>query len=315
MGFMGTSLFNPQAGLGMPPTGASPSVPPDPTLDRSLLEASEQGRQLVAEQIARARSQADTMQQLREQQAALPLPATGYRPHFQPPDSVGHLLGDVGKGLLLGLTATRPGRAVESSIYGPGQREYAMRSGSLARQIEEVQEQQKTEQQPVAAAAGMVYHPYMAGARMLGAEASMKRADTAAQAVANTKEFRDALLQLDTARLSESERHNRQDEALRGMGVEVQRERNSVMLSLGDKRITIDAGKFDAGVNNRSQGFLDQIGQALGLKEFKGVGGETAPVESVAPTLGGGTKKPAARGSGKVVRWGRDSAGNPVRLP
>ena len=241
-------------------------------LQNELLAASQQGRQYVAEQIARARSAGDQAAGYEQQLSQLRPPQMGFQPHFG-----GGILHDIGQALLAVGAATKPGEAIQGQIYGPQIRQYGEQRKQLADQITSARERQKAEEEPIGAAAGMSYHPYQA--IMQG-----KRIGVEQERVDNTKAFHDQLMTLDTAKLGESERHNRVDELLRGQGVQVQRERNQVLLSLGGQRISVDQAKFDAAVNNKNQGFFDQIFSALGLKQFQGVGGDTSPVDVTSPT-------------------------------
>lgn len=96
------------------PQQAQPQGPQD--LNSSLLQSSEDARRLMAEQITRVRALSDQASALRQQQGALPMPKMGYQPNFQPMDSFGHVMGDIGKGLLLGLSATGPGQDRKSVV-------------------------------------------------------------------------------------------------------------------------------------------------------------------------------------------------------
>lgn len=151
--------------------GATPQMPqlatssPD-DLTASMVAASNLGQQQFAADAQRRAALANQLAQLQQQQQGLPLPQTGYRPQFQPMDSAGHVLGDIGKGLLLGLGATGPGRAIQEAKYGPGEREYQMKAGSLAGQIAEIQKQMGSESEAMSAAGGMTAKPMTAAARV-----------------------------------------------------------------------------------------------------------------------------------------------------
>jgi hypothetical protein len=110
--------------------------------------------------------------------------------------------------------------------------------------------------------------------------------------------FQQGLLGFDWAKLSEEQRHNRMDEMLAGAGVDVKHEGNMVILTVGTQRTQVDANKFNAAVLNKDQGFFDQVFQALGWKDFYGVGGPGgAQVQPITP--GGASVQPTGTPFGK----------------
>lgn len=147
-------------------------------MNAELLQGSQQARQMLAEQVQRVRALSDQAAALRQQQASLQVPKMGYQPNFQPMDSFGHVMGDIGKGLLLGLASTGPGQRVQGAMYGPGIQEYKAKSGSLAQQIQEIQGQQKTEEETLPALSQAIYHPYMAAGQYMRGQAAMMNAQS-----------------------------------------------------------------------------------------------------------------------------------------
>lgn len=106
------------------------------------------------------------------------LPKMGYQPKFQPMDSAGHALGDIGKGLLLALASTGPGRAIQGGIYGPGIRQYEAKYGALGERIKELQSQQQIEEQPMGSAASIAVKPFSGYGSYMRGEASLMNAQT-----------------------------------------------------------------------------------------------------------------------------------------
>jgi hypothetical protein len=256
--------------------------------------------------------------QLAQQQSDLAAhpPQTRWHPNYEPITGVGSALKDVGRGILQALSFTGPGQRVQNAIYGPGVQDWERKREMLASQLQTLRSQQEVPQEELRGLTGLAQG---AGLSMWhGAQNAINQqnANTRATAVLNRGDFQRGLLSLDTAKLSEQERHNQVDELIRGQGVEVQRERNNVILSLGDQKISVDQAKFDAAVNNKQQGFFDQLFTSLGLKEYQGVGGSTAPVSTTAPAFSPSKTpaKAAPKAGGSVVKWGRDAQGNPVRV-
>lgn len=290
----------------------------DPELQRQMVQASRMGQQEFGTQLGRARTIGDTSVPIIKQTGDMPIPQMGFHPDFS-----GGPLHDIGQALLAVLAATGPGQAVQDVVYGPGIRKYQAAQTQKAAEIQRLQEQQKTEQEPLTPAAGMVYHPYMATASLARAGADVSRAQSYAEQVKSTADFRTFLKGFEPQKLNETQRHNRVEEQLTGMGIEVQRERNNVIFSLGNQRITVDASKFDAAVNNKTQGFFDQIFTGLGLKQFRGTGAETETLNITSPTAktAGQAAKQAVspaktppKATKGVVKWGRDAQGNPIRI-
>jgi hypothetical protein len=184
-----------QSSGGQPPAAPSSVLPQpggpvqqpgsqtDPMMAQ-LLQSTQQGQQAFGEQLQRTRSLADTIGQLQQQQNQMPVPKTGYQPKFQPMTGqgaghdIGNAVGNIGKALLLGLSATGPGQDVSSAIYGPGIRQYQAKSGQLAQRIQQLQGQEKIEEEPLGAAAQMGYKPYGAIGSAERGQAALTNAST-----------------------------------------------------------------------------------------------------------------------------------------
>jgi hypothetical protein len=154
-----------------------PSTPPDfdAALQRSILEGSQQGQQILAEQIARSKSLGQQETALSGERAGMPLPKTSVLQEpwmkMQPVTGQGfgrdakNLALDVLRGALSGVASTGPGRSVQAGIYGPGERRFATRQDQLANQIADVQKQREEADRLAGTGAQMVYRPLMPGAR------------------------------------------------------------------------------------------------------------------------------------------------------
>ncbi len=269
------------------------------------LQGMQQGQQLLGEQVQRQRNLADTAAQLQQQRAQMQMPKMGYQPQFKPMNSAGNVLGDIGKGLLLGLSATGPGRAVEGAIYGPRMRQYAAQSGSLAQQIQELQEQQKIEEQPLGSAAQIATRPFSGYGSFVRGEASLMNAQT--QRVA--EQHKNAV-QTEANRIRQQLGEGKlkaEDARTQLMGV-IQKEKDATLwdvAGLGYDRATQVEQMREAEKDweTESNHWLQDV---LGI----------APSKPVTPA---GATPPAKSGKGKsasggVVKWGRDKNGNPVKL-
>lgn len=172
-----TGQVNPQGALPQTnPIQGPPDV--DEALKQQALQQSQMGTQAFGQQLQQNQGLQQQLQGLQQQQANLPVPPMGYHPNFQPMDSAGHVLGDVGKALLLGLSATGPGRAVQQAYYGPGVERYETQRGALAQQISEIQGQQKTGTEALGAESNMSTRSGMVIPRIETAETGRMNAQT-----------------------------------------------------------------------------------------------------------------------------------------
>jgi hypothetical protein len=329
MGTLGPALFALQQQMQQQPqqqqTPQAPPVQPgttDDPLTNAMVSSMQTGQQQFQQDVGRRAQLAQQLQQLQAQQSGsapmsdgtlLRAPKTGYEPHFQPMNSVGHVLGDIGKGALLGLSATGPGRAVSEAVYGPGERRYATQAGSLANQIAEIQKQMGSESEAMQAASGMASKPMAAAAR-----------------------YQVGVMNNQTRQL-----HDRAMEGLRGQFQQLQQQiaagkltqeqaRTKAMVLIGqghDQAIQSVAGTHadQADRDTQIKAFEDEykVGTDNMLKQWFGDAMGIAPqAPSKSPTAAPGPKaagskvqsKPSTNKPGGVVKWGRDAQGNPVRV-
>lgn len=102
------------------------------------------------------------------------------------------VLGDVGKALLLGLSATGPGRAVQGAIYGPAQRTYKLGQEQKAQRLEAMKTQAgaygqagESASRAIGGLAEADYRNRMATSKEEQIRINQQKADQAGQEIAN----------------------------------------------------------------------------------------------------------------------------------
>lgn len=145
-------------------------------LQSSLVQSSDTGRQAFNTQLQRSQAQGDKAGPLIQQQGEASKDLS-FSPSFKHGGGAGSFFHNLGQVLMTIGASTGPGRAIEDTVYAKRRGEYAGR----AQEISDIQKQQQEEEQPLASAAGMVYHPIMAGASVERAHAATQNADTNAQ--------------------------------------------------------------------------------------------------------------------------------------
>lgn len=303
---------NPAAIAGLMPGAVSPVQPqPDQNaaLIQSILAQSAMGQQAFQQQLQRAQGIGNIAQGALQQNLQA-YPVQQVPPHYglsqepwmkmQPVMGQGaggdirNAIADMGRGVLEGFAATRPGQDIQSSIYGPRIAQYGEQQKQRAAAISGLQEQQKAEEEPIASAASLAYRPYMAAAGEQRAQADLQRAGSYAQYVAQTGDYRNALIDMKQQGLGIEEQANQIRMALGQMGINVQEERNKILMSLGSQKLTVDQAQFNAAVQNNDQGFFDQLMIGLGLRQpGQVVPGSTQPAAYTPPTPRTPTKSSA----------------------
>lgn len=287
--------INPGPGTVLAPASPFPSDT-DEAMKQALLKSTQYGQQATEEQIQRARTAGDLTMPLIKKLSEIPVPPRGKQWHvgtWTDPQGIVHhpnFLQNLGNILGMVGTATRPGQAMEAAYYGPGIRKYEAETGALAKQIQDIQEQQRVEQQPIPATAGLVYHPMMAQARMTQAEASQSRADSYKKYVDNIIPIRQGLMQIAAGNLTERQRHDRVAEWLQKNYIDVERDKNGIIRAIGMGGLKLRADEFNAAVANKNQGVIDQILGDIGWKSFMGVPSPTG--ETQAQPLAPGSSQP-----------------------
>lgn len=213
-------------------------------------------------------------------------------------------LHNLGQALLIAANVTRPGQAVNEAIYGPGIRQYGAKQTALANQLKGLQEQEQIpaeelrSMQGLATAGGLAaYRGGQLDVRNRQADIQQQRADTYAQYVQQKGDWQAYMKGLNDQKLSLQQKALAIRQRLGELGIQVQEDRNGVMLSLGDQRVQLGADEFNAKVQNNDAGWFDQAMIGLGLKKpAQTTQGQTAPYSQpgtspAAPPSGGPPKK------------------------
>lgn len=233
--------------------------------------------------------------ELGKQQREVPIQTT-WAPHFG-----GGFLHNLGQAMMLIGASTRPGQAVLERIEAPKFQHRAQEIAGIQAEQEPTEKAAEFYGKGAEAAGRLSYERGLLGVRQQHEQSYADRVQGYLQSVANTKDWRSFLQQLDTEKLSLQEKTLAVHKALGEMGIQVQQQRNQVIASLGGQRISLDADKFNAAVQNSDQGFFDQIMIDLGMRKPAQItqGAGTTPYQG-APTKPG--VKPAATGGKMRVK-------------
>jgi len=188
----------------LPPT--SPIQPQGLDPQQVAARAMQQGTQYTGEQLQRGRAAGDRAEQLMQQQEQTPLPKLGFEPHMVHGQGVPGFFHNMLQALATAGVSTLPGRAVESSVYGPGIRRYEAETGARAKEIADLLAQEKQEYEPVAATARMGPAYLSAEARSTAAQASKMRAETGQIAQESLDAHRKVMEQLASGNLTEKQK-------------------------------------------------------------------------------------------------------------
>lgn len=277
---------NPAAMATLMPGAMSPVQPTTPDqnaqLIQSILQQSQVGQQAFQQQLQRAQGVGNMATGALQQNLAahpvqqMPMAGLSQEPWMKMQPVTGQGAGgdiknaveDVGRGILQGFASgTGVGRNIQSGIYGPKLAQYKEGQEQRAAAITGLQGQQKTEEEPIASAASLAYRPYMAAASEQRATAEIQRAGSYAQYVTQTGDYHTALLGMDEQHLTLDQKALEVKSMLGEQGIQVQQERNNILLSLGNQKMTVDQAQFNAAVQNNDQGFFDQLMIGLGLRQ------------------------------------------------
>lgn len=228
---------------------------------------------------------------VKNQMASMSQPQRGFSPDFT--GSVGH---KILQGLMTVLASSGPGRAVQNTIYGPGVRSYESKQKNLASQLAALKDQEDIPTEQLRSLTGLTQAGSLANYRQGQLGLGQEKVDVSKQRAQDLKDFHSDLIDIYSQKLSFQDRALAVKSRLEAMGIQVQQQRNQILFELGGKRVALDAGKFNAEINNKSQGFLDQIFQGLGMKDFMGVSvpGVETGVQPVQPGTNPLQSKPQA---------------------
>lgn len=285
-------LTQPVRGLDIPQNILPPSSPIDP-LEAAAVKSSQMGQEAFATDTARRSQLAQELTQLRQQQAAIPIPKMG--PQIEHGQGLFH---NLGQALLMVAGMTSPGRALEQEIYGPGVRRYEAEAGTKARQIEEIQKQMGTEAEAQSAAASMTSRPMTGYGTVLRGQAAQT---TAGANVMNAQ----------TKALAEQHK------------AALQREANRIREEIGNGKLTAEAARtqmMGAIARERDQMMRDitsvhtSAEEAIAQQKIAGEEWKTetehyvqslfgwTPEKPVTPAGGGSPQKPHASNGGGTVQ-------------
>lgn len=277
---------NPAAMAPLMPGAVSPVQPASPDqnaqLIQSILAQSQMGQQAFQQQLQRAQGVGNIAQGALQQNLAahpvqqMPLAGLSQEPWMKMQPVIGQGAGgdltnaveDVGRGILQGFASgTGIGRNIQAGIYGPRLAKYEEGQKQRAAAITGLQEQQKSEEEPIASAASLAYRPYMAAASEQRATAEIERAGSYADYVKQTGDYHTAMVAMDEQHLTLDQKALQVKTMLGEQGIQVQEQRNNILLSLGNQKLTVDQAQFNAAVQNNDQGFFDQLMIRLGLRQ------------------------------------------------
>jgi len=166
----------PQAPAAAPP----PAQGGSPDIMSEMVQASQQGRQTFGQNVQAGQDLSGKVQGLVQQQAQTPIPKTSWLDtQGQPPQ--GGFLHSLGRALMAIGGATTAGRSIQQAQYGPGIRRYEAETGARARQISELQGEEKAAGERAQAGASMTSKPITAAGSAMRGEAAKSRADAYVQ--------------------------------------------------------------------------------------------------------------------------------------
>lgn len=173
---LATLFPQPQAptALGQPPQALGAGQQP-PDIMSEMVEASRQGRQTFGTNVGAGQDLSSRVQQLVQQQEQTPIPKTSWLDTQGQPQQ-GGFLHSLGRALTAIAGATTPGRAIQQQQYGPGIRRYEAETGARARQISELQGEEKAAGERAQAGASMTSKPITAAGSAARGEAALDRA-------------------------------------------------------------------------------------------------------------------------------------------
>lgn len=174
------TLFPQQPGATATLGAQPPAQPQQPDIMQEMIDASRQGREAFGVESGHARDIGSQVQSLIQQQQQTQIPKTSWLDTQGQPQQSG-FLHSLGRALMAIGGATVPGRAIQAQQYGPGIRRYEAETGARAKQIAELQGEEKEAGQRATAAGGLVSKPITAAGSAMRGEAAKSRADAYVQ--------------------------------------------------------------------------------------------------------------------------------------
>lgn len=162
----------PQAAATLNPSSVQPA---SPDIMQEMVEASRQGRQTFGTNVQQGQDLSSRIQALTQQQAQTPVPKMSWLDTQGQPQQ-GGFLHSLGRALMAIGGATVPGREIQAAQYGPGIRRYEAETGARAKQISELQGEEKAAGERATAGASMTSKPITAAGSAARGQAALTRA-------------------------------------------------------------------------------------------------------------------------------------------
>jgi len=166
----------PQAPAAAPPAQGGGS----PDIMQEMIQASQQGRQAFGTNVQQGQQLGQQVQQKSGELSQVPLPKTSWTDTQGQPQQ-GGFLHSLGRALMAIGGATTAGREIQAAQYGPGIRRYQAETGARAREISELQGEEKAAGERATAGASMTSKPITAAGSAMRGEAAKSRADAYVQ--------------------------------------------------------------------------------------------------------------------------------------
>lgn len=152
-------------------------------------------------------------QGIQQQMQGLQPPQMGFQPHLVHGEGVGGFFHNLGQALLTALASTRPGEAVQGTIYGPGIRRYEAQKQGLASQLAALKEQEAIPTEELRATTGLTQAAGLAGYRGAMAQTASRRVDAYTQSIQDRAKNYAATQNWHEGTLDEKKRSNLVNEA------------------------------------------------------------------------------------------------------
>lgn len=152
-------------------------------------------------------------QGIQQQMQGMTPPPMGFHPNIVHGQGVGGFFHNLGQALLTALASTRPGEAIQGTIYGPGIRQYQAQKQSLADQLSALKEQETIPTEELRATTGLTQAAGLAGYRGAMAQTAARRVDAYAKSINDRAQNFVATQDWRAASLDEKKRHSLVQEA------------------------------------------------------------------------------------------------------
>lgn len=258
-------------------------------------------------------------QGIQQQMQNLQPPQMGFQPHLVHGEGVGGFFHNLGQALLTALASTRPGEAVQGTIYGPGIRRYESQRQGLASQLAALKEQETIPTEELRATTGLTQAAGLAGYRGAMAQTASRRVDAYAQSIQDRAKNYVATQDWHAATLNEKKRADLINEAQRQADEAGRNFRSLHKDATTEEVAQIVTGTREQIANEaaaRDPGVKSWLFNALGISVPQ-VQGAPSPEFRPTPKAGETTppKQPAKPKTGGGIQFHYDKNGNRVQGP